>query len=189
MDSLTSDSPPPSPLESDITPSSFHVAHVATDDKAVLQQMEIMGSRPPMESEPSDVCGSAPILYEDDVRPIGHGDAPELVPSPVGFPLPPTVVSSSKGKAAALEYYDHDDFNVEPDPQPSAPPFEAGDSFLPSAPPEAETQPLPSAPPEIADPDDDPTADARLPRELSGSSVDTGRPGPSRPEPLPQYRP
>lgn len=167
-----------------MTPSNLHIAHVATDDKTLLRQMEDLGSRPPTEPGSSDVNGSAPILYEDDVRSLEYGDAPELVPSSVGFPLPPTVVSSSKGKAAALDCYDYDVLGIEPDPQPSAPPFEAEDSILPSAPSEDGVQPLPSAPPAI----DDPTADAGLPLEMGGLSVDTCSPGPSRPEP-PRYRP
>ena len=191
FDSLSSDSPPPSPLENDSTPSSLHVAHVATDDKAVLRQMEVLSSQPPTEPGSSYVCGSAPVLYEDDVQPLEYKDAPELCPSPLGFPQPPAALSSSKGKAAALEYYDYDDLNVEPDLQPSAPPFEAQDPILPSAPPQDETLSLPSAPPEIVDPGDDPTTlgDGNLPRQIGGHSVDDAMPGPSRSEPLPQYRP
>jgi len=151
--------------------------------------MEDMGSQPPTEPGSSDVHGSAPILFEDDVQPVKFGDAPEPTPSSVGFPLPPTVVSSSKGKAAAFEFYDNEDLSVEPDPQPSAPPFEAGDSILPSAPPEGDTLPLPSAPPEIADPDDDSMPDAPLPQGMGGHSVDNSRPSPPRPEPLPRYQP
>jgi len=144
-----------------------------------------------MEPGSSDVNGSAPVLYEDDVQSLEYENAPELVPSPVGFPLPPAAVSSSKGKAAALEYYDYDDLNVEPDLQPSAPPFEAEDPILPSAPPQGEVQPLPSAPPEIVDPGDDPTALANdgLPRQMGGQVVDVILPGSSRPEPLPRYQP
>ena len=171
--------------------STFRVAHVATDDKAVLRQMEVLGSQPP--TEPGSSCddhGSAPVLYEDDVQSLGNGSASELAPSSVGFPLPPTVVSSSKGKAAALEYYDYDDLNVEPDLRPSAPPFEAEDPIVPSAPLQGEAQFLPSAPPEIVDPDDDPTAPTdSLPQQMGGQSVDAVRPGPSRSEPLPRYQP
>lgn len=153
--------------------------------------MEVLSSQPPTEPGSSDVHGSAPVLYEDDVRSLEYEDAPELDPSPAGFPLPPEMVSSSKGKAAALEYYDYDDFNVEPDPRPSAPPFEAENPILPSAPPQHEAQPRPSAPLEIVDHDDDPTTldNDNSPRQMSGRSVDDTRPGPSRPEPLPQYRP
>ena len=173
-----------------MTPSNFHIAHVATDDKAVLRQMEDLGSQPPTDPGSSDVHVSAPILYEDDVQPSEHEDAPKFISPSAAFPLPPTVVSSSKGKAAALEFYDNDDLSIEPDPQPSAPPFEAENSILPSAPSEGEVQPLPSAPPEIADSDDDPTADVGLPRETGDFSVDTSRPGPPRREPLPpRYRP
>ncbi|KAF9786775.1 hypothetical protein BJ322DRAFT_674773 [Thelephora terrestris] len=189
VDSHSSESPPSSPLEGEMSLSNLHIAHVATDEKAVLQQIEDMGSQPPPEPGSSDVYGSAPILYEDDIQSLKYGDLPELEPSSVGFPLPPTLVSSSKGKAAALEYYDYDDLSVESYPQPSAPPFGADDVILPSAPPEGEAQPLPSAPPEIADPDDGPTADAGLLGEMGGRSVDPGRLGPSRTEPLPQYQP
>jgi len=144
-----------------------------------------------MEPGSSDVNGSAPVLYEDDVQSLEYEGAPGLVPSPVGFPLPPTAFSSSKGKAAALEYYDYDDLNVEPDLQPSAPPFEAEDPTLPSAPPQGEAQPLPSAPPEIVHPGDDPTApaDEGLPRQMGGQVVDAVLPGSPRPEPLPRYQP
>ena len=151
--------------------------------------MEDMSSQPPTGPGSSDVNGSAPILYEDDVRSLEHEDAPELVASSVGFPLPPMVVSSSKGKAAALEYYDYDDLGIEPDPQPSAPPFEAENPILPSAPSEGEVQLLPSAPSVEVDSDGGPTADASLPRETSDHSADNGKPGPSKLEPLPQYRP
>ena len=187
-----SDSPSPSPLETDTTAPNLHAAHVATDDKAVLRQMEVMSSSPPTEPGSScDVHGSAPVLYEDDVQSLEYGDAPELAPSSTGFPLPPTVLSSSKGKAAALEYYDYDDLNVEPDPQPSAPPFEADDPIMPSAPPQGEAQFLPSAPPEIVDSDDDPTAptDDSSSQRMGGQSVDAARPSSSGPEPLPQYQP
>lgn len=182
VDSHPSDSRPPSPLEGGTTPSNHHVAHVATDDKAVLQQMMVMGSQPPTEPESSDVCGSAPVLYEDDTQSLEYEDTPEPALPSIGFPSPPTILSSSKGKAAALEYYDYDDLDVEPDPQPSAPPFEAENPTLPSAPLEGEAQPV--------DHDDDPTAsaDADLP-QLDGHPVDASRTGPSRPEPLPRYRP
>ena len=154
--------------------------------------MEALSSRPPTESECSDAHSSAPVLYEDDVQSLEYEGAPELGSSPVGFPRPPAAPSSSKGKAAALEYYDYDDLNVEPDPQPSAPPFEAENPILPSAPPEGEAQPLPSAPLEIVDPSDDPTAlgDDDLPRQMGGGdSADDAGPDSSGLEPLPRYRP
>lgn len=143
--------------------------------------MEVLSSQPPTEPGSScDVYGSAPVLYEDDVESLEYEDGSELFPSP-GFPLPPTSLSSSKGKAAALEYYDYDDLNVEPDLQPSAPPFEADNPIVPSAPSQGEAQPHPSAPPEIADSGDDPTAstDNCLSRQMGEQSVD----------PLPRYRP
>ena len=153
--------------------------------------MEVLSSHPPTEPESScDVYGSAPVLYEDDVQSLEYEDYPELAPSAVGFPLPPTSFSSSKDTAAALEYYDYDDLDVEPDLQPSAPPFEAEDPIAPSAPLQGEPQLLPSAPPEIADPGDDPTAPAEdgLSRHVGGEATDTPGPGPSRTEP-PQYQP
>jgi len=125
------------------------------------------------------------------VGPLECEDASELFPSP-GFPLPPTLLSSSKGKAAALEYYDYDDLNVEPDLQPSAPPFEAENPTVPSAPPQGEALPLPSsAPPEMANPGEDPTApiDDDLSEEMGEQSVDAAGPGSSRQEPLPRYQP
>jgi len=90
--------------------------------------------------------------------------------------------SSSKGKAAALECYDYDDLDVEPDHQPSAPPFEAENPTVPSAPPQDEAQTLPSAPPEMVDPGDDPTAppDHSLSRQMGGEPADAQ---------LPQYQP
>jgi len=173
-----------------MTPSNLHAAHVATDDKAVLRRMEVLSSQPPTEPGSScDVHGSAPVLYEDDVESLEYEDPSEIVPSP-GFPLPPTSLSSSKGKAAALEYYDYDDLNVEPDLQPSAPPFEADDPIVPSAPPPGETQPHPSAPPDIPDSGDDPTVpiDDGLPQQLGEQLVDAPGPGSSRQEP-PRYQP
>ena len=174
-----------------MTPSGLHIAHVATDDKAILQQMGILGSQPPTEPRSPDICGSAPVLYEDDVGSLEYEDVPELDTSHVGFPLPPVALPPSKGKAAALEYYDYDDLDMEPDPQPSAPPFEAEDPILPSAPPQDEPQPLPSAPLEMVEPGDDPTAVGadNLPRQIGGDLVDDPRSGPSGPEPLPRYRP
>jgi len=101
------------------------------------------------------------------------------------------VLPSSKGKAAALEYYDYDDLSVEPDHQPSAPPFEAENPLVPSAPLQCEAQLLPSAPPEIVDPGDDPTSptDDDLSRQMGGQSVDVAGLDSSGPEPLPQYQP
>jgi len=94
--------------------------------------MEGLSSQPPTEPGSScDIYSSAPILYEDDVQSLEYEGAPEPIPSHAGFPLPPTILSSSKGKAAALGYYDYDDLDVEPDPQPSAPPFEADNPILP----------------------------------------------------------
>ena len=153
--------------------------------------MEVLGSQPPTGPGSSEFYSSAPVLYEDDVQSLEYEDAPELGPSPVGFPPLPETLSSSKGKAAALEYYDYDDLNVEPDLQPSAPPFEAENPTLPSAPPQDGAQPHPSAPLEIVDPGDDPTAlsNDHLSRQIGGQSVDDAMPGPSRSEPLPQYRP
>jgi len=190
FDSPCPDSPPPSPLETDTTPPNSHAAHVATDDKAVLRQMEVLSSQPPTEPGSScDVHGSAPVLYEDDVESLEYEGGSNPVTAP-GFPLPPTSLSSSKGKAAALEYYDYDDLSVEPDLQPSAPPFEAENPIVPSAPPQGEAQPHPSAPPEEADSGDDPTAptDDCLSRQIGEQSVDPAGPCSSSLEP-PQYRP
>ena len=124
----------------------LHVAHVATDDKAVLQRIVIMGSEPPVDDDPAggscDVPISAPVLFDDDDQSFSHDT--ELSPSdgarPSMFPAPPEPPPTSKGKMAALELYDYDDLNVEPPTEPSAPPFESScvDCSGPSAPPPAE---------------------------------------------------
>ena len=156
--------PPPPPLpdadeaESGLAPST-RVAHVATDDKAVLARMVAMASAPPVavaESSPH-VSPSVPTLedYEnallpDDLPPLSPPPgSPELRPSyspPLsGLPLPP-----AKGKLATPHYDDYpysfeqdlDIAGVEPEPGPSAPPFEESPSAPPSVPDIS-----PSAPP------------------------------------------
>jgi hypothetical protein len=118
----------------------LHVAHVATDDKAVLQNMVVMGSEPPVDDDSSggshNIVVSAPVLYEDDEQ--STPDDAETLPTDGAtssiFPAPPEPQPSSKGKMAAFELYHYDDLDVEPPPGPSAPPFEASDCSEPSAP-------------------------------------------------------
>ncbi len=122
-------------------------AHVATDDKALLAQLAELASAPPeVEDFGSAMSHSAPA-WNDDLEfeslsppsaPIGTDD--ESLPSL--FPPPP-----SKARLAAaerLEYaFAYDDLEyAEPEPEPSAPPFEER-----SAPLFDESLLLPSAPP------------------------------------------
>jgi hypothetical protein len=122
-------------------------AHVATDDKALLARLAEFASAPPeVEHFVSTMSHSAPA-WDDDLEfedlsppsaPIG-ADGESL---PSLFPPPP-----SKARLAAaerLEYaFAYDDLeNAEPEPEPSAPPFEERSTplldeslLLPSAPP------------------------------------------------------
>ncbi|KAF5368329.1 hypothetical protein D9758_002153 [Tetrapyrgos nigripes] len=156
-----------------------HAAHVATDDKAVLEQMNRLASEPPSEDGSLDSSrlengGSAPVWYDEQYEDFGSPEASQqppscsaIAPNPPYYPLlppPPPTASTEKGKMR--EYYDfeysssfhHDILTVDPEPGPSAPPFESvGDSGLaPSAPPLGEDEYIddsglsPSAPPSEA---------------------------------------
>ncbi|THH20510.1 hypothetical protein EW146_g864 [Bondarzewia mesenterica] len=146
--------------DSSLTPPS-RIGHVATDDKAILARMVAMASAPPPGEDAefsSHVTPSVPPLdgYDSDIPPevfsspslppISPSDArPPYSPSRSGLPPLPT-----KGKMAAPRYDDYpytfeqdlDIAGVEPEPGPSAPPFEESPSapaFVisigPSAPP------------------------------------------------------
>ena len=128
-------------------------AHVATDDKALLARLAEFASAPPeVEDFVPTMSHSAPAWDDDlefeDLSPLSApiGDAESL---PSLFPPPP-----SKARLAAaerLEYaFAYDDLeNAEPEPEPSAPPFEER-----SAPVLDETLLLPSAPPLTSHEDD-----------------------------------
>ncbi|KAK0465460.1 uncharacterized protein EV420DRAFT_960390 [Desarmillaria tabescens] len=138
---------------------SAHAAHVATDDKALLQRLTQFASSPPQDGNiPGQHQESSAPVWQDepldtfaDVHssPRFTGGGPST-PSSSLFPAPP-VPLSSKGKAAS-EYYeydytystfDEDIQSLEPELGPSAPPFEAVTSgpvlelheLVPSAPP------------------------------------------------------
>ncbi|KAG6845378.1 hypothetical protein H0H87_010487 [Tephrocybe sp. NHM501043] len=151
-----------SPSQSNCASHSVHAAHVATDDKALLARMVDLASAPPPDSADSsesyvaDYPISAP-LWQDEVledfedgshQPVTHDlPPPQTSVDPVSparlFPTPP-----SKGKMA--DFYDYPytfDILVEPEPGPSAPPFEEGPQhasdmvrLAPSAPSLSETE-------------------------------------------------
>ncbi|PBK76923.1 hypothetical protein ARMSODRAFT_948778 [Armillaria solidipes] len=140
--------------------SSAHAAHVATDDKALLQRLNQFASSPPQDD---NILGhnqesSAPVWQDErldaftDVHSF-TGDGPPPMPSGSLFPAPP-VLLSSKGKAASEYYgYDYATFediqSLEPELGPSAPPFEA----VTSGPPLELHELVPSAPPPEIDVD------------------------------------
>ncbi|KAG6842437.1 hypothetical protein C0991_007567 [Blastosporella zonata] len=157
--SFPHDTPP-----SGSTSHSVHVAHVATDDKTLLARMADLASAPPPDAADSshtiavEYPISAPLWQDlpdfgDEPHQATNCDLPPPLPSagPASpahlFPSPP-----SKGKMAAPDFYNYpytfDDTVVEPDPGPSAPPFEEesqhasnGTELTPSAPSLSETEP------------------------------------------------
>ncbi|KAG6868489.1 hypothetical protein C0993_002027 [Termitomyces sp. T159_Od127] len=166
-ESGSSSTPCSSPCDFYIPPYPVHAAHVAIDDKGLLARMAELASAPPPDptssSDSSATChASVPIWDDDEVEDfdeVSHGNESahrELSPSglfsssssPTNlFPPPP-----SKGKMAAPTFYDYpytlDDMLVEPEPGPSAPPFEEESNchpsemaeLAPSAPPLTETE-------------------------------------------------
>jgi len=125
----------------------LHAAHIATDDKALLARLADLAERPPETS--IDVGSSHQVsvpLWEDEQL-DGFHRMPESsefdtsCSSP--FPPPP-----SKGKMAESSFYAYrssfEEFSgmIDPELEPSAPPFEA-----PSAPGLDAMTVLPSAPP------------------------------------------
>ncbi|KAJ7597425.1 hypothetical protein C8J56DRAFT_851619 [Mycena floridula] len=138
---------------------SAHAAHVATDDKALLEQLSSLASSPPQQNSNRDSSShspmsSAPVWLDEDiedfVQPESSSQLLNLDGPSASFPPPP-----SKGKMA--EYYDYD-FNfgdehlssLEPESGLSAPPFEEAHLGMPSAPPMEEEEDIipltPSAP-------------------------------------------
>lgn len=132
-----------------------HSAHVATDDKTLLARLATLASAPPPDTdsdpaEPSTIQVSAPAWRDEDYADIAesydtsssHESQPRSLTSL--FPPPP-----SKGKLVSSEFYDYpysfEEFtSLDPEPEPSAPPFEEG----PNAPPIDDVNLLlPSAPP------------------------------------------
>ncbi|KAG5647683.1 hypothetical protein DXG03_008406 [Asterophora parasitica] len=129
-------------IDMSLPPQSIHVAHVATDDKTLLARLADLASAPPPDGANSSndhsttFHVSVPIWQDEELKDFGHGtydssnrslppsrcSSRSSSPAPL-FPPPP-----SKGKMAAPAFYDYpytfEDILVEPDPGPSAPPFE-----------------------------------------------------------------
>lgn len=145
--------------DSDLISQPLHAAHVATDDKTLLAHLANLASHPPTDGLDSPHPDSAshqvsvPIWQDEqledfreqscDSESILASNCPSRSASPAPiFPPPP-----SKGKMAAPAFYDYpysfEDITLEPEPGPSAPPFEEEAScppmgsidFAPSAPP------------------------------------------------------
>ncbi|KAK0505794.1 hypothetical protein EDD18DRAFT_1342148 [Armillaria luteobubalina] len=139
---------------------SAHAAHVATDDKALLQRLNQFASSPPQDGNilGHDQESSAPVWQDEPLDALTEvhgfiGDVPSPTPSSSLFPAPP-VPLSSKGKATSEYYgYDYATFediqSLEPELGPSAPPFEA----VTSDPPLELLELVPSAPPPEIDVD------------------------------------
>jgi hypothetical protein len=137
--------------------SSHHMAHVATDDKALLKQLSQLISAP--DGSHDTPVFSAPVWRDQELADFARLDQQsmdDVVPSRSNnhamiFPPPPThFISTEKGKGvehfpfedpydSSRSYsfgYDQSTFAVEPDVGPSAPPFEpAPEATSPSAPP------------------------------------------------------
>lgn len=132
-----------------------HIAHVATDDKALLARLADLAERPP--EVPVDVQSSHQVsvpVWEDeqldDFTQAKDPSDPDTSGSSSQSPFPPP---PSKGKMAEPSFYAYrssfEEFSesIDPDLEPSAPPFEApsapgldGMAMLPSAPPLAEDE-------------------------------------------------
>ncbi|RDB28452.1 hypothetical protein Hypma_015923 [Hypsizygus marmoreus] len=130
----------------ELPPQPLHAAHVATDDKALLARMADLASAPPEDATNSSSYTnttvfevSAPVWEDEELEDFSdhHPYDPESnIPAsdqststsstaPL-FPPPP-----SKGKMAAAFYdypYAFEDITGEPEPGPSAPPFEEEES-------------------------------------------------------------
>jgi len=185
----------------------IHAAHVATDDKALLARLAELASAPPADDasesvETSEAEISVPAWQDEEIEDFTHATslAPKLdasSSSPSSF-FPPPPSKERLAAAERLEYsfgFDGLD-SAEPEPEPSAPPFEEG-----SAPPlDNDVFPMPSAPPLLDEqhglevpPEDAPQPSApgwdSLPRsldspeegadEVSVPDMTLGVPGPS----------
>lgn len=148
---------PPSPIASTSSKSteSIHFAHVAMDDKTVLEQLSSLVSCPPVQdhSLQFSTSSSAPAWRDEElsdfIEPMPR--SADSTPGPSSaWPAPP-----SKGKMAAYYDYDHS-YDLGPDAEPCAPPFEEQVTGGASAPP-LEDLLVPSAPPQ----EDESMADER----------------------------
>jgi hypothetical protein len=146
----TGHEPPPSPFAHSSTshhalPDAppYHAAHVAIDDKAVLAQMSNLASAPPTDHNDPVVEVSAPEWHEeldDEVDSLSANHCNSKTPS-THFPPPPTKPQIVSESCCDFTYSFADLDLVEPEPGPSAPPFEESCPGLPSP------DMTPSAPP------------------------------------------
>jgi hypothetical protein len=139
----------------------FPTVHVATDDKALLAKLADLASAPPDETDNVENMSLSQVSAPEDLEFEDHIDSShmhDLPPAATLFPPPP-----SKERLAAVERLDYtfgfDD--LEPEPEPSAPPFEESSAMLPLD----DAILLPSAPPLIDEEADD--QDPTLPGECS----------------------
>ncbi|KAH7923891.1 hypothetical protein BV22DRAFT_1130267 [Leucogyrophana mollusca] len=149
----------PLPEDDHIPYTPSFAAHVATDDKAQLARLEDMASAPPAitadgvgsstqmmvsapewHDEPDDFGDSLPLHASLHLPPL----SPAQDSMPPSFPSLPSKADIPSGRFDSLSYsYDDDFVGLEPESEPSAPPFEAH----PSEPPSEEYFLEPSAPP------------------------------------------
>ena len=126
-------------------------AHVATDDKQLLERLRVRGSRPPTANQPGDVqpgVPTAPVVEvdEDGFERLDVGPSSSAVPeeedvaqSSSAMPLPPrpTVQRSllALGSTSPMSpSAPHQPFSPVSPSAPSAPPPEESDVIAPSAP-------------------------------------------------------
>ncbi|KAF9451410.1 hypothetical protein P691DRAFT_796850 [Macrolepiota fuliginosa MF-IS2] len=140
--------------EADSPQLSVHAAHVATDDKALLARLADLAERPPelLNNAESSHQVSVPVWEDEQMEDFGRtpeSSAPDTSGSTSLSPFPPP---PSKGKMAEASFYAYrysfEEFSdlIEPELEPSAPPFEA-----PGAPVTGDMVMLPSAPPLVED--------------------------------------
>ncbi|KXN88886.1 hypothetical protein AN958_06756 [Leucoagaricus sp. SymC.cos] len=142
------------PQEFEPTTVPVHAAHVATDDKALLARLADLAERPPEVSDDAETSHQISVpVWEDeqlaDFMRVPESSVADTSGSSSQNPFPPP---PSKGKMAEPSYYAYrysfEEFSnsIEPELEPSAPPFEAF-----SVPNLDDMVMLPSAPPLVED--------------------------------------
>lgn len=186
----------------------LHAAHIATDDKALLARLADLAERPPETSIDAGSSHQVSVpLWEDeqldDFQRVTESSEPDTSDSSP-FPPPPF-----KGKTAESSFYAYrssfEEFSelINPELEPSAPPFEApsapgldGMAMLPSAPPLADDgfplEESSNAPEfEVAAGNDGAPRSAAVDgdRSIDDQSTTTARPCPPSEGTLPGYHP
>ncbi|KAF9531884.1 hypothetical protein CPB83DRAFT_891227 [Crepidotus variabilis] len=133
-------------------------AHVATDDKSVLARLADLASAPPDGDSPDFIEGSyahvsVPAWQDEDMEDFSgltEDSCPPIADAAHSAAFPPPPSKERLAAAERLEYsFNFDELeDMEPEPGPSAPPFEET-----SAAPPDESILLPSAPPLPDSPD------------------------------------